>query len=362
MRRLVLLIAIPVALVLAVGIVNWRIDPFGWFYDGGPLAAAVAAGADGGAPCLVGDDAIGGVSYLDFKADVLRRRPATTTIVVGSSRTLKIGPRPGETTFSNLGFPGSGPDSLGTLFRKVRGIQDGRPLTVYLSVDFMWLNPGWTRAVEFRPSLLHRLEYVLSRSTLKASWDIARGGGGLGAAFRGWEKESYGSARCVLGRGSPGIAWRTDGVRMYAFELDPAAEPPVPSRWNGSFADLRAGQYDGYTHLDRTALRRLAAALDQARAAGWKVVGFAPPDSTFYARLFATDPRTAAAWREFFREVPALFRARGQAWLDLSDVRLVPCGQRDFVDDGWHVNAACAAKVRDRLDGAAAAAPAPAAG
>lgn len=355
MRRLALLIAVPVALLLAVGIVNWRIDPFGWFYDRGPLAAATAAAAGGGAPCLVGDDAIGGVSYLDFKADVLRQRPATTAVVVGSSRTLKIGPRPGETAFSNLGFPGSSPQSLERLFRTVRSSRDGRPLTVYVSVDFMWFNPTWSFAVESRPSLLRRLGYVLGRSTLTASWDIARGGGGLGGAFRGWQRQSFGGT-CVLGRGTPGIAWRPDGVRMYAFELDPAAKPPAPSRWNGSFADLRAGQYAGYTHLDRTALRRLAAALDVARAAGWKVVGFAPPDSTFYASLFATRPETARAWQEFFREVPALFRARGQAWLDLSDVRSVPCGQRDFVDDGWHVNAACAATVRDRLDAAAAAA------
>ena len=104
MRRLLLLLAIPLVLVTAVGIANWRIDPFGWFYEPGPLRATLATPG-----CLLGDDAIGGVSYRDFKEDVLRTRPTTTTVVVGSSRVLKIGPRPGEETFSNLGFPGISP-------------------------------------------------------------------------------------------------------------------------------------------------------------------------------------------------------------------------------------------------------------
>ena len=348
MRRLALLVVLPVALLLAVGIVNWRVDPFGWFYTDDALTAALAEPG-----CLIGDDAIGGVSYLDFKIDVLRRRPQASSVVVGSSRTLKIGPHPGEQTFVNLGFPGVGPKALPRLFQAMRQLHGGSPLTVYLSVDFMWLNPGWTRAVEFRPRFFDRMEYLLGRSALEQSWRLLRRPGGTATALRGWERESFGG-RCVLGRGEPGIAWRTDGVRMYAFELDPSVERPRPSRWNGSFADLRAGQYAGYTHLDRTALRRLARALDLARGYGWRVVGFAPPDSSFYVRLFSTHPETAGAWRDFFREVPPLFGERGFAWLDLRDVRSVPCAQTAFVDDGWHVDAGCAAKVRDRLDGAAA--------
>lgn len=358
MRRLALLLLIPIVLVTATGLANWQVDPFGWFYERGPLAAATAAPGAGGEGCLVGDDAIGGVSYLDFKEDVLRSRPATTTVVVGSSRVLKIGPRPGETTFSNLGLPGLGPKSLGTLFRDVARIAAGRPLTVYLDVEFMWLNPSWRHAVEFRPSLLHRIGYVLGRSALVASWHLARRPAGLGAALRGWERESFGG-RCVLGRGSPGIAWRSDGVRMYAFELDPQAAPPTSSRFSGSFADLRAGQYAGYTHLDEQAFGRLARVLDSAKAHGWRVVGFAPPDSSAYVKLFSTRPETAASWRAFFERVPALFRKRGLGWLDLRDIVSVPCGQREFVDDGWHVTAACAARIRERLDAAAATLPGP---
>jgi hypothetical protein len=199
---------------------------------------------------------------------------------------------------------------------------------------------------------MHRIGYVLSRSALVESSHLVRRPAGVAAALRGWERETYGG-HCVLGRGAPGIAWRPDGVRMYAFELDPKAARPVASHWDGSFADLRAGQYAGYAHLDETAVRRLAAALDVARARGWRVVGFAPPDSTFYARLFASRPETAAAWKAFFTRVPALFRERGFSWLDLRDIRSVPCGQGDFVDDGWHVNAACAARIRTRLDEAA---------
>ena len=351
MRRLLLLLAIPLLLAAAVGIANWRIDPFGWFYDGGALAAATSGSTAG---CLIGDDAIGGISYLRFKEDVLRRRPATTTVVVGSSRVLKIGPRPGEEAFTNLGMPGISPGSLRTLFADVARIEPGRRLTVYLSVDFMWLNPTWGFAEEFRPRLTRRLGYVLSRSALAESWRIVRHAGGLDAALRGYEREPFGG-HCVLGRGSPGIAWRPDGVRMYAFELDPAAQGPQPSTWHGTFAGFRAGQYDGYTHIDRDALWRLAGALDFARAKGWRVVGFAPPDSTFYAHLFATRPETAAAWREFSAAVPTLFRGRGFGWLDLSDIRLVPCAGDQFVDDGWHVNAACAMRIRGRLDAAAAA-------
>ena len=292
-----------------------------------------------------------------FKEDVLRRRPATTTVIVGSSRVLKIGPRPGEEAFTNLGLPGIGPRSLSTLFADVARIEAGRRLTVYLSVDFMWLNPTWGFAEEFRPRLTRRLGYVLSRSALVESWRIVRGGGGLDAALRGYERETFGG-HCVLGRGMPGIAWRPDGVRMYAFELDPGTQRPQPSTWHGSFAGFRGGQYDGYTHVDRDALRQLAGALDLARAKGWRVMGFAPPDSTFYARLFATRPETAAALREFTAAMPALFRSRGFGWLDLSDIRFVPCARDQFVDDGWHVNAACAMRIRSRLDAAAALRPA----
>ena len=34
MRRLLLLLAVPLLIGTAVGVANWRVDPFGWFYDG----------------------------------------------------------------------------------------------------------------------------------------------------------------------------------------------------------------------------------------------------------------------------------------------------------------------------------------
>jgi hypothetical protein len=68
-------------------------------------------------------------------------------------------------------------------------------------------------------------------------------------------------------------------------------------------------------------------------------------------RLFSTALR--GPWRTYFRAVPQLFRSRGFTFLDLRDVRLVPCPLHDFVDDGYHVNGRCAMRIRGRLDAVA---------
>jgi lysophospholipase L1-like esterase len=51
--------------------------------------------------------------------------------------------------------------------------------------------------------------------------------------------------------------------------------------------------------------------------------------------------------------MPRLFHRFGFAWLDLRDARAIPCRESDFVDGGYHTNAACSSRMRDRLDTAA---------
>lgn len=341
MRRVLLFVGIVAGLLVAAGLVNWRVDPYGEFYDGGPLRAAARSSP----PCLVSDELIGGQSYLRFKEDLFGVRP-TRTIVVGSSRVLRIESRPGERTFSNVGLPSTSPDSILALFRALR---PRGPLTAYVGVELFWFNPSWT-PISFGQSLGAKVRYLLGRSNLVQSLKIVRDS--PSAAIRGWRRERVGG-RCVLGRGTPGIAWNVDGSRVYSFELDPRLYRPPAGRYTTDISKLRYGLYARWHGFADDRLRVLDRALALAQRHGWRVVGFAPPDSTRYVRLLERSPETAGPWREFYRRIPALFRARGFRWLDLHDVREVPCGQHEFVDDGFHVNASCAARVRSRLDAAA---------
>ncbi len=72
-------------------------------------------------------------------------------------------------------------------------------------------------------------------------------------------------------------------------------------------------------------------------------------------RRLSTLPQTRGGWRAYGREVPAVFRRHGFRFLDLREVRDVPCAEDDFDygNDGWHVDRGCAAVVRRRLDAAA---------
>jgi hypothetical protein len=340
MRRLALFLALLAAILVAAGLLVWWIDPFGEFYKPAVLREADRTG------CLISDELIGGQSYLAFKEDVFRVRP-TRTIVVGSSRVLKIRPHPGERTFSNLGLPSTSPFVILDLFRSLhpRG-----PLTVYLGVDEFWFNPSWRATVSFHHGVEERLRYLLNRANVVQSLKMARSTPWL--LRDRWRRETIGG-RCVLGRATPALVWYPDGSRLYSFELEPGLYHPPVDVFTPDLSRLRGGNYANWHALDATRLHQLDEALALAQRRGWKVVGFPPPDSTRYARFFAGSPETRGPWREFFERVPALFRAHGFRWLDLRDVRDVPCGQRDFVDDGFHVNAACAAKIRQRLDAAA---------
>jgi hypothetical protein len=295
--------------------------------------------------CLVSDELLAGQNYLRFKEDVFRLRP-TRTAVVGSSRVLKIASRPGERTFANLGLPSTSPASMLQLFRAL----PKRPLTMYVGVELFWFNPSW-RPLTFHEDLMAHLRYLLSRSNLKRSWDIVRDHPEL--ARRDWRTLHVGR-RCVLGRTSPYVAWNLDGSRLYSFELDPRGHGyrPPAAEFTTDVEQLRFGLYARWRSFDRARLAQLDEALTLARRRGWNVVGFAPPDPTRYVRVFETSS-IAPWWREFARDVPTLFRKHGFRWVDLRDVRSVPCAQTDFVDAGFHTNARCSARIRARLDAAA---------
>jgi lysophospholipase L1-like esterase len=90
-----------------------------------------------------------------------------------------------------------------------------------------------------------------------------------------------------------------------------------------------------------------------ARARGWRVVGFTPPDGARYLRFFNRNPVIGPRWREFAALMPKLFARYGYRWLDFRDARSIPCRQSDFVDGGYHTDAACSMRMRQRLDAAA---------
>ena len=102
--------------------------------------------------------------------------------------------------------------------------------------------------------------------------------------------------------------------------------------------------------LVRGRLDELDGALALARRYRWRVVGFTPPYSTRYFTRLTTAPETAESWRRFPSAVGGLFARHGFPFLDLRDVRDVPCSESAFVDDGWHPDHGCAQRVRQRLD------------
>jgi len=352
MRRLLVFLGVAGGILGIVALANWWVDPFGQFYRG---TSALRAAARADPPCLISNDLIGGSSYLRFKEDVFRLRQART-VVLGSSRVLKIGSNPGERSFANLGVPQVSLDQILGLVRTLaRETPRTRPLTLYLGVEFFWFNPEF-KPFTFGSSVSGRLRYLLSWSTLKETAKLLRRGRTL-ALERGRRRfEIHGT--CVLGRESPALAWRPDGTRVYSFELDPHGYRPPKLPFTTDIDTLRAGVYAGFHGFDSKLLGVLDDLLDLASRRGWRVVGFAPPDATRYARLFASSPRTRVAWEAFGNTVPQAFARHGYPFLDLRDVRSVPCAQDDFVDDGFHTDARCSARLRRLLDAAATARPA----
>ena len=108
---------------------------------------------------------------------------------------------------------------------------------------------------------------------------------------------------------------------------------------------------DGWSGFDWARLRKLDAALALAQRRHWRVVGFSPPDSTRYALLFSRKLRRQ--WKTYGSAMRTVFAMHGYRWIDWRDVRWVPCGQTDFVDDGYHPDARCSLRMRMLLDRAA---------
>lgn len=347
MRLAVIFVAIVAGISFAAAGVNYAVDPGSEFYD---HEAFLASARDG---CLLADDLVGGAGYRAFKGDVLRRvRPRT--VVLGSSRVLKIASHPDERRFANLGMPLIGTRQLGELADDLARTAGSHPLTVYLGVEFMWFNPDPPRVLAdppFEQSFFEKVTYLLSRDNLRRSARMIVDNRSV--AFGGWREERIGNY-CVIDRTFPFVAWRLDGSRLYSFELDPNQPPLYQEPFSRDLRQIRAAQYWGFGGQfawDR--LRALERTLDQMRRRGWHVVGFAPPDAPRYVRLFASDPTTAAPWRTFARELPRAFRSRGFPYLDLRENRAIPCPESDFVDSGWHTDARCSARIRRRLDAAA---------
>jgi hypothetical protein len=349
MRLVALFLAIPAAAALAAAAVNYRVDPLAEFYSGGPYEAARAATPH----CLVANEVIGSAGYMSFKQDVFRHvRPRT--VVIGSSRVLKISSRPGERDFANLGMPQMGTRPLLELMRALDRMQPhGRPLTLYLGIDFFWFNPGAPHELidpPFHQSFFEKTAYLLSRDNIRRSVRLVRSSRTL--AFKGWQREQFGRY-CVIDRGVPDVAWRVDGSRLWNFELDPRFPPRVPEPFTTDLTVLRTGLYGHWDGFAWNRLGQLREALDLAHRRGWRVVGFFPPDGARFVHLFATDPTTAGPWRTFARAVPAEFARRGYPFLDFRRIESIPCPESDFVDNGNHTDARCSDRMRARLDRAA---------
>ena len=341
MARLLVFLGTAAVLLGANALFNWWVDPFGEFWKPGAVREARAARPQ----CLVSHEVIGG-EYLPFKLDVFRSRP-TRTFVVGSSRVLKIGSWPGERTFANLGMPVISPEIV---LRELRALPRDVPRqTMYLGVEAFWLNPSF-KGFDVAPSFETRARYVLSRSAFQESVHIVRRAAYV--LLHRWRKERVGSA-CVIGRSRPALAWRLDGSRVWSFELDPHTYHPAIDPFTTDLHKLRTGIYADWHELAPARVRALERVLAFAHARGWRVVGFTPPDGARYLGFFASNPVIGPRWRAFERLMPKLFGRYGYRWLDFRDARSIPCKQSDFVDGGYHTDAACSMRMRRRLDAAA---------
>ncbi len=339
MRALAAFFAALAVVLGAAALLDWRTDLEGEFYSADVVAAASRDG------CLVSDELVGSVSHLPFKLDLLRLRDGNR-VVFGSSRVLRIQSAPGETRFVNLGFPGMTPEAL----LEMEPALPAGPLTIYLGLEAFWFNPSFP-VRQFRPSFRSRARYLLNAGNVRASARLLEAAPSL--ALERWRELDVGG-RCVLGRTSPTLTWSLDGSRVFSFELDPTVAVPPPQPYTTDLDVLRAGLYEDWRgRFDERRLELLDEFLARAERRGWKVVGFTPPDGDRYVRLFETSPASADPYRIFFERMPATFRRHGFAFLDLHQLRRIPCANGSFVDDGYHLDAACSARIRDLLDEAA---------
>jgi hypothetical protein len=352
--RLAAFFAAALAIVGALMWLNWWVDPLGDVYDG----SAVARALDRSRPCLVSDDVVGVNSWWAFKRDVYRRHEART-IVIGTSRVLQMDAYPREWSFGNLGLPGTGAPTLVPYFRDLHAIHPG-PLTVYLGIELFWLNANWAPPYFYvPPGRSVSLRKLLTRQRLGGT--ISQLVDDPSVLFRRWHVIHV-AGRCVVDVGNNAAtgkvqSWEPDGSVAYPWEVNPAiAKPPVNDDFDRDLGNLAGPQYLGgyYTNWHALGhLKELGDGLALTKRYGWRVVGFVPPYSPRYVERLTTAPQTVPRWRDFGRVVPALFVHYGGRFVDTRRVRSIPCPDDAFIDDGWHPNRACAARVRRLLDEAA---------
>jgi hypothetical protein len=335
MRLLAVFFTVAALLLGGAALLDWWIDPFGSFTKRSSIDAARRSG------CLLSQELVG-TTYGAYKLALFERRP-TRTFVIGSSRTLKIAAWPGERSFTNMGIPNVTPAELLDVLRAIPA--NAPRQTVYLGVEAFWFNPEFKGAP--RDNWYDRARYLVSANTLRASlrqlrrapWELEKR----------WRRVAI-AGRCVIGRTDVSIAWRSDGSRLYGYEIAPRLYHPSAGPFTRDLTKLDLGFYDGFTSLSESRLHDLTEALDLARRRGWRVVGFTLPNPSRYVALFRSQPELAPRWRAFSALMPRLFHARGFAWLDLSDVRSVPCAQNAFADRSFHPDATCSMTIRRRLD------------
>jgi len=335
MRRLVLFLALPLVLLTGAAAFSWWVDPFGLVWKPSVLDAARESG------CLVSQELIG-PRYWSFKHDVFSHRP-TRSFVVGSSRVLKLAARPGETSFANLGYPGTSPATILKLFRSL----PAKPAqTVYVGVEPFWFNANGYDLDVADVSTWKELEYLLARKTFTRAVTMSHESETL--PRHRWKRDTLGR-NCVLDRFTPSITWRTDGSRVWGWELDPKRFPRFSETpFRGNLRTWRNGYYANWDDLDPQRLQTLSKVLDLAKARGWNVVGFTPPEPPNMLHVLETDPRLAPRWRAFRQAMPQLFRQRGFRWVDTSNGAQLGCKPSDF-PDAFHSDARCSVRLRYAL-------------
>ena len=349
MGRIAAFLATVAIVLTGVAALDWWIDPFLDRYDPAPLAAALSQPK----PCFLGWDVFSTRAWPALKLDYFRRRDARV-IVVGTSRAGKIEAHPGEREFANLNLPGTGPEALPPLFRRLHSMGHGR-LTVYLSVESFWFGGGWRTHAAFTRSYLRDLKYLLSFQTLHATFEeLRRAPGALRhpKALRAWGIYS-GRSRCVVSRGNTvfagsGNTWAPDGGLWYNEEVTRAPRPhgqPIAALEHGGYVGKR---------LDPARLAALERALAIARGYNWRVVGVSLPYSDYWRLKLRRDPATRGVVTAFAREMPKIFARAGFRFLDLTNVRRAGCGLHSFSRyDGGHPDAVCGMRIRRLLDDAA---------
>ena len=349
MTRIAVFLGVVLSILGGVAALDWWIDPLLDRYDPKPLAAALVQPK----PCFLGIDVFSTRAYSELKFDYFRQRNARI-VAIGSSRVGKLSAWPGEWQFANLNLPGIGPEALAPLFRRLHAEGHGR-LTIYLGVEPFWFGRGWTTESFFTTSYVRDAEFLLSTQTLHATLDELRRTPGVirhPRALRPWSI-FRGHGVCVVDRGNSvfagaASAWAPDGGLWYNDELT-----GVPTPQGVPFIRFEHNHYTG-TSLDKRRVRALRSALGVASGYGWRVVGVSLPLSTYWRQSLERDPQTVRVLTHFSSEMPAIFRAYGFPFLDLLDVRAVPCGEQEFArKDGGHPNGACSRRIRRLLDAAA---------